>query len=273
VHSVWPITDPACLAEVQSMFKDKDLYIADGHHRYTTALRYRDFISKQEGALAPDSPYGFVMMYLCAMEDPGLSVLPTHRLVYLPVDLLAGTDRSLETIIERLSPGLTFEEIKGGSREVLLSEVLDRMDEYTGVQAVFGLYHAGEDRCFLLELQEGAMDRFSSERPQALRELDVVVLSDLVINNFLGLDPERSETENRIHYYSDPDEALDVAVKASLTDSEQVPLLFLMNHTRVDQVKKVADAKLIMPHKSTYFYPKILTGLLINKLDSAGDNG
>ena len=63
-----------------------------------------------------------------------------------------------------------------------------------------------------------------------------------------------------------------MAVKASLTDSEQVPLLFLMNHTRVDQVKKVADAKLIMPHKSTYFYPKIMTGLLINKLDTAGDD-
>jgi uncharacterized protein (DUF1015 family) len=273
VHSIWPIIDPACLAEVQAMFKDKSLYIADGHHRYTTALRYRDFISKQEGAMAPDRPYGYIMMYLCAMEDPGLSVLPTHRLVYLPVELLAGTDASLDTIIERLSPGFTFEEIKGGSREVLLSEVLDRMDEYTGVRAIFGLYHAGEDRCFLLELRAGAMDRFSSKRPQSLRELDVVILSDLVIGNFLGLDPERSEAENLIHYYSDPDEALDVAVKASLTDSEQIPLLFLMNHTRVDQVKKVADAKLIMPHKSTYFYPKILTGLLINKLDSAGDDG
>ena len=272
VHSVWPITDPACLAEVQEMFKNKPLYIADGHHRYSTALRYRDFVSKQEGGLSLDSPYGYVMMYLCAMEDPGLSVLPTHRLVYLPVDLLVGADNSLDDIIARLSPGFIFEEIKGGSREVLLSEVLDRMDEYTSVRAVFGLYHPGEDRCFLLELREDAMDRFSSERPQVLRELDVVILSDLVINKFLGLDPERSEAENRVHYYSDPDEALDVAVKASLTDSEQLPLLFLMNHTRVDQVKKVADAKLIMPHKSTYFYPKILTGLLINKLDPAGND-
>ncbi len=272
VHSIWPITDADCLAEVQAMFKDKPLYIADGHHRYTTALRYRDFISKRDGAPAPDSPYDYVMMYLCPMEDPGLSVLPTHRLVYQPVDLLGGTGGSLDDIMALLAPGFTFEEIQGGSREVLLSEVLDRMDESTSVRAVFGLYHPGEDRCFLLELREGAMESFSSARPQVLRELDVVVLSDLVIGKFLGLDPERSEAENRIHYFSDPDEALDVAVKASLTDSDQVPLLFLMNHTRVEQVKKVANAKLIMPHKSTYFYPKILTGLLINKFDSAGDD-
>jgi uncharacterized protein (DUF1015 family) len=143
------------------------------------------------------------------------------------------------------------------------------MDEHGQPRTVFGLYHPDEDRCFLLELKEGAMAKYSSrERPPALRDLDVVILSDLVIEHFLGLGQKRCEEENLIHYYSDPDEALDVAVKASLSQSDRVPLLFIMNNTRVDQVKRVADAKLIMPHKSTYFYPKILTGLLINKLDN-----
>jgi len=268
VHSIWPVTDPGSLQEVQALFRDKALYIADGHHRYATALRFREHLHKQNGTLPPDSPYGYVMMYLCAMEDPGLSVLPTHRLVYLPVDLLPVTDRTLAGIIGRLAPGFTISEVKGGAREVLLSEVLAMMEEHGQPRTVFGLYHPGEDRCFLLELKEGAMAKYSSrERPQALRDLDVVILSDLVIEHFLRLGQERCEEENLIHYYSDPDDALDVAVKASLSESERIPLLFIMNHTRVDQVKKVADAKLIMPHKSTYFYPKILTGLLINKLD------
>jgi uncharacterized protein (DUF1015 family) len=273
VHSIWPVTDSHCLGEVQTMFREKTLYIADGHHRYATALRFRDHIRKQNGTFTPDSPFEYVMMYLCAMEDPGLSVLPTHRLVYLPVDLLPATDRTLAGIVERLAPGFTITEVKGGAREVLLSEVLAIMDEHREPRTVFGLYHPGEDRCFLLELREGAMAKYSArERPPALRALDVVVLSDLVIEHFLGLDQERCEEENLIQYHSDPDDALDVAVKATLGDSDRVPLLFLMNHTRVDQVRMVADAKLIMPHKSTYFYPKILTGLLINKLDAVRDD-
>ena len=269
MHSIWPITDPDCLQEVQTMFRDKSLYIADGHHRYATALRFRDHIRKQNGDLPLDSPYGYVMMYLCAMEDPGLSVLPTHRLVYLPADLLPAIDRTLNGIIDRLAPGFAVTELRGGSREVLLAQVLAMIDEHPEPQTVFGLYHPAEDRCFLLQMKKGAMSRYSlRDRPQVMCALDVVVLSDLVIERFLGLDQERCEEENLIHYYSDPDEALDVAVKASLSESKQVPLLFLMNNTRVDQVKQVADAKLIMPHKSTYFYPKILTGLLINKLDN-----
>jgi len=268
VHSLWSVTDPNCLHEVQELFRDKALYIADGHHRYATALRFREHIRKQNGNLPPDSPYGYVMMYLCALEDPGLSVLPTHRLVYLPVDLLPVVDRTLTGIIGRLAPGFTIAEVKGGAREVLLSEVLSMMDEPGQPRTVFGLYHPGEDRCFLLELKEDAMAKYSPrERPPSLRDLDVVILSDLVIEHFLGLSQDRCEEENLIHYYSDPDEALDEAVKANLSESERIPLLFIMNHTRVDQVKRVADAKLIMPHKSTYFYPKILTGLLINKLD------
>jgi uncharacterized protein (DUF1015 family) len=272
VHTLWPLTDKDTQAEVQRLFLDKALYIADGHHRYSTALRFQEVMRERNGGLAKGSPYRYVMMYLCAMEDPGLSVLPTHRLLYLPGDVLPAGDKGLNSILAKLAPGFFLEEMRGGSREILIAEVLARMDEHAGRQPVFGLYHPGEDRCFLLELKEGAMDEFTRiDRPQVLRELDVVVLSDLAIGSFLGLTRHRCEEENLVHYYSDPDDALDVAVKESLGNGAQAPLLFLMNNTRVDQVKKVADAKLIMPHKSTYFYPKILTGLLINKLFVPGD--
>ena len=99
-----------------------------------------------------------------------------------------------------------------------------------------------------------------------MRDLDVVVLSDLVVGDILGLDYERCEHDNLVRYFADPDEALDVAVKDSIRNENLLPLLFLMNNTKVLQVKRVADENLIMPHKSTYFYPKILTGLLLNKL-------
>ncbi len=269
IHSIWPVEDKEILANVQKLFSEKSVYIADGHHRYSTSLQYRQMISEREGGISEQSPYNYTMMYLCPMEDPGLTVLPTHRLVSLPDDVIPGLP-SMEELVELMSSVFELEEITGGSREILVAEVLDRMDEKLAAakkdQIMFGLYHALEDRCFLLTLKVEALQTKSlAARPQALRELDVVVLSDLVIGDILGLDYERSEHDNLVRYFADPDEALDVAVKESIDKENFLPLLFLMNNTQVQQVKRVADENLIMPHKSTYFYPKILTGLLLNK--------
>ena len=269
-HSIWPIADEKILARVQNLFRDKAVYIADGHHRYSTSLKYRNQLKKKLGELSPRSPYNFTMMYLCPMEDPGLTVLPTHRLVTLPDDIIPGLP-SMDELAGMMAGAFKLEEIRGGAREILVAEVLARMDdklsEGKNDQTMFGLYHAAEDRCFLLTLKEEALQSKSlANRPQALRDLDVVVLSDLVVGGILGLDYERREHDNLVRYFADPDEALDVAVKDSIRNENLLPLLFLMNNTKVLQVKRVADENLIMPHKSTYFYPKILTGLLLNKL-------
>ena len=266
VHTLWTVTDPKALTRVHDLFADKSLYIADGHHRYNTALNYRRLVRERDKELAEGSPYNHTMMYLCPMEDPGLSVLPTHRLVRLPVDMMP--DSAMAGVAAKLDPYFVLEELSGGTREALVAEVLARMEEIIGRTTVFGLYHAGEDRCFLLTLKNDALDDTAViDRPEALRDLDVVVLSDLVLERILGIDDERREQENLVRYYSDPDEAVDEAVKESVANGLQSPLLFLMNNTLVSQVQRVADEKLVMPHKSTYFYPKILTGLLINKFD------
>jgi uncharacterized protein (DUF1015 family) len=204
------------------------------------------------------------------MEDPGLKVLPTHRLVTLPDDVLPGLP-SMDELASMLSASFHLEEITGGSREIFLGEVLARMEEriLTKQQesTMFGLYHADEDRCFLLTLKNKASEiEALAHRPTALQDLDVVVLSDLVVENILGLKYERIEHDNLVRYFADPDEALDVAVKECVDCDTALCLLFLMNNTKVSQVKRVADEQLIMPHKATYFYPKILTGLLLNKL-------
>lgn len=259
-HTLWAITDRTTLATVCGLFADKALYIADGHHRYTTALQLREVMRQRTGEVRADSPYDHTMMYLCGMEDEGLSVLPTHRLVRVP-----GL-QSADDLVLAMQPGFAVEEIVGGSREFLISEVLARMDENL-VRTTFGLYHPGADRCFLLSLRPEAMAKLCpGKQPAALQELDVVVLSDLVLGALLGLDHGRCEEESRIHYYPDPDEALDVAVKVSLAGGADTPVLFLMNSTLVSQVRRVADEGLVMPHKSTYFYPKVLTGLLLNPL-------
>ena len=270
-HSIWPIVDEEILARVQGLFHDKAIYIADGHHRYSTALQYRRQMIEKLGELPAQSPYNFTMMYLCPMEDPGLKVLPTHRLVALPDDIIPGLP-TMDELAEMLSMAFALEEIKGGSREILVAEVLARMDDTLAAgkkyRTMFGLYHAAEDRCFLLTLKEEVPENESlAGRPSALRDLDVVILSDLVVGEILGLDYGRCEHDNLVRYFADPDEALDVAVKESIEHEKALPLLFLMNNTKVLQVKRVADEHLIMPHKSTYFYPKILTGLLLNSLN------
>jgi len=260
-HTIWGVTDPAILAQVRAQFAEKSLYIADGHHRYTTALQFRALMRERLGEVPADSPYNHTMMYLCGMEDPGLSVLPTHRLVRMPEAV------SLDGLRARLALSFIVEEITGGSRETLMTEVLSRMAENAGAATMFGLYHPQEDRCLLLNLRDGVIDEaLGAKQPASLRELDVVILSDLIIEGLLQLGHDRCVKEGLVEYYSDPDTAMDVAIKEGESNSDRSPLLFLMNPTLVSQVKRVADEGLVMPHKSTYFYPKLLTGLLLNKV-------
>jgi len=264
IHSLKQVTDPEIIRKVQHFFLERSLYIADGHHRYTTALAYRRFLQKQHGDLAKNSPANHIMMYLCPMEDPGLSVLPTHRLLNWPGKM------EVSELLERLQRGFELEEVAFGSREVLIGEVLSRMAEIeNGPQekksSTFAVYHPGEDRCFLLKMQPEAIEDIDIKE-QCLKELDVVILSDLIIEKYFDLSRSRCERENLVRYFSDLDEALDTAVKSSTLNDESTPLLFIMNPTLVEQVKNVADQGLIMPHKSTYFYPKVMTGLLFNQL-------
>jgi uncharacterized protein (DUF1015 family) len=264
IHSLFKVTDEAVIEQVQELFMDKALYIADGHHRYTTALAYRRMQKEKNPDFSDKDPANHIMMYLCPMEDPGLSVLPTHRLLHWPGNI------SVEELCTRLEPLFELEEITGGTREILLCEVLGRMEEEEGKEAgiaskTFGVYHPGEDRCYLLTVKKEAFELLN-DKPKQLQELDVVILSDVIIKGALDLDHKRCESGNLIHYFSDPDEAMDIAVKGCCENESNTPLLFVMNPTRVKQVKQVADEDLIMPHKSTYFYPKIMTGLLFNQL-------
>jgi uncharacterized protein (DUF1015 family) len=264
VHSLKQITNREIIKKIQYLFLEKSLYIADGHHRYTTALAYRKYLQESQKSFLENNPANHIMMYLCPMEDPGLSVLPTHRLLNWPGRM------DVDELTTRLAKGFELEEIAVGSREVLIGEVLVRMAEIEQMfpekkSTTFGVYHPGEDRCFLLRMKPEAIQEIA-HKEECLRELDVVILSDLIIEKYFDLDRVQCEHQNLVRYFSDPDEALDTAVKNCTSLENCMPLLFVMNPTRVTQVKNVADQNRIMPHKSTYFYPKIMTGLLFNQL-------
>lgn len=263
VHRMWRIGNRDAIREVQRWFLDKSLYIADGHHRYTTALAYRR-MARAAGKLADTSPANHIVMYLCPMEDPGLSVLPTHRLVRWPGRM------AMDELLGRLEHFFHCQEITGCGQNALIRQVMTRMEELERLSpdkssSTFGIYHPAEDRCFLLGLKPEARGILAG-RPEVLRDLDVVVLSDLILEKALGLDHGRCEREALIAYSSNVEEALEMALAESRADTGITPLLFVMNPTRVAQVRDVADRNLIMPHKSTYFYPKIMTGLLFNQL-------
>jgi hypothetical protein len=181
---------------------------------------------------------------------------------------------SADQLADRMRQHLLVEEVTSGSRESLMAELLNRMNEAEAASGVsaFGAYHAGEDRAFLLCVKEEHAHAFGdalADKPEVLRSLDVVILSEVLIGRCLGLSHEQCATGKLISYLSDPDEALDAAVKESVVEDGHTPLLLLLNPTKVAQVLKVADSGNIMPHKSTFFYPKLLTGLLIRKLDEA----
>ena len=264
-HTLWRVTDPDALQQVHRFFTDKPVYIADGHHRYTTALDCRRRALTRHPDLPADHPCNYIMMYLCACEDEGLSVLPTHRLVRRPGAMTA------DQLQERMQQGMIVTEIRQGGRETLIAELMNRMNEADSSAGppAFGVYHPGEDRAFLLRMQDEAISRSPAlaDKPGVLQELDVVVLSDLLISDYLDLSHDQCVSEGLVSYISDADVALDEAVKASVLQESHTPLLFLLNPTKVEQVLNVADSNNIMPHKSTYFYPKIMTGLLLNKLD------
>ena len=264
LHTIYRVDQPSALSKVSELFKSRSLYIADGHHRYTTSLRLRQAMIDREGQVADDSPYNHIMMYLCPMEDEGLSVLPTHRLLRYPSVIDA------PFLVEKLRPAFSITEIDNGTREEQVAELLTDMVDKADGKTMLGMYLPDSDRCFLLGLKDGVMDeKFGVKMPNSLKMLDVTVLSDLIIENLFSLCHDKCNDENLVSYFSDIDTALDVAVKESLAVKDETTILFFMNNTTVDQVKTVADEDLFMPHKSTYFYPKILTGLLINKIDSA----
>jgi len=256
LHRLWRVSDPAIIARAQSLLDDKPLFIADGHHRYETAVNYRDWMRQQAGEYSGRELFNYVLMYFANMEDQGMQIFPTHRLIHnLPA-------LDLPTLLKQLEGHFAVETLTIDPAAVTdRQRVRERLAELGQGAHALGLY-AGGDQVQLLTLRdEGVMESFfSADDPKALRTLDVSILHRLVLENLLGISLEAQEKQTNLQYVKNFDEPFTRVLAG------ECQLAFLMNPTRMSEVRDVANAGAKMPQKSTYFYPKLLTGLVINKI-------
>lgn len=252
---LWRITDEPLCERVTGEFQDKILYIADGHHRYETALAYRDEVSRVDPEFSDDHPANFVMMYLTGMTDPGLVVLPAHRMLrsVRPESLEHFTDKAQEFFDIFAMP------FRGNASDGVLPGFLSELEKGADRNTI-GVFMKNRSELYLLRLREDQMERFADELPDALRYLDVTVLTRLLLMEVLGFDGDRLDDETSIGYSSEAEKAIQGV------SGGEFDITFILNPTRIEQVQKIAREGLIMPRKSTYFYPKVITGQVVNPL-------
>jgi uncharacterized protein (DUF1015 family) len=237
-HRLWRVADTDAIAAVQRAASGAELLIADGHHRYETMQAYAEEIGGE-------GEHRYILMCLVALEDPGLTVFPTHRLVN-------GLDPArLQTLAEALRRDFTMTEVP-----------LEQITPEPGVGPLeLGYIDSDLQRPFRLRLKDQAIaDAALPGRSPAYRELDTGVLEALVLKGALGLSDDDISHFNGLFYARDTAEAL------AMVRSGEYDAAFLMRPTPVQQVRDIAAAGENMPPKSTYFFPKLLTGLLFNPL-------
>jgi uncharacterized protein (DUF1015 family) len=247
-HALRRLDDSRILRSLGDAFELEVLYIADGHHRYETALAYRDERRAAASGWTGDEPENFAMVALAAAADPGLLVLPIHR--------ITAAGRSLEEVRGHLSDLFAFEECTS----------LDALeDALSGARegSVFGLISAESDKPFLLTLADrAAVDKLlPQDRSAAWRSLDYAIANHVIIQQALGLSEAQMSDYSSLWFTEDAEHALDDV------RSGRARYAVLLNPVPVERVLDVADSGERMPQKSTFFFPKVPTGLVFNRLD------
>ncbi len=256
VNTMWRIEDAAVIKKVEALMKDKPLFIADGHHRYETALNYRELKLKEEKNPTGSEPYNYVMMYFSNMDDEGMTIWPTHRIVH-------GIEGfNADKFLGECGGYFDVEAIgyDAGNEKAQRAFFINKIEAQGKSATTFGLKMRGKSAFYVLTLKSGdVMDKvFGGKIPEVFKSLDVTVLHSLILSNILGITAEAQETQRNIIYVKKADEAI-----AAVTD-EKNQLAFILNPTKIEQVESVAETGLVMPQKSTYFYPKLLSGLVQN---------
>ncbi len=256
-HRLWVIRRRAVFKQVSEAMAPKAIFIADGHHRYETARNYRDIMRARHGRRPGNRSYEFVMMYLSSMNDRGLTILPSHRLIkrvpgFDPDRFLEKVGRWFEVESSPMDPANAAQASQ---------EIRRRLEEGGEAGPAFGWYIRGDNEWRILRLKPDMQEEMGDDLHPSLKALDVLVLSRLVFQKGFGFTKEDLDNEEIFHYQSTIPTALDDVA------SGKYQMVFFLNATRMDQVTAVAGNGLVMPRKSTYFYPKVLTGLVMNRID------
>ncbi len=257
VHRLWVISDPATIQRITSAMADKKLVIADGHHRYETALAYRNECRAKDGRIDPDAPYEKAMWTCFNTRQEGLTILPTHRVVRN----LAGFSiaKFLQTASEYFD-WYAYPFVAASEREETFAEFKHDLQRRGRAGHCIGVY-AGNHAFYLLVLRNSAeLERLLPDISPAQRQLDVVLLHRLLLHKCLGITAEKVKAETNVTY----EREMDAAIGAVDLDAAQIA--FLLDPVRVAQVMEIALAGDVMPQKSTDFYPKLLSGLCIYRM-------
>lgn len=246
-HRLWCVYDEKIIAQVCGKMADKKLYIADGHHRYETALRFNKYV--KENGLENEHPNSdHVMMMLVNMENDGLVVFPTHRVLH---DL---NNFDINKVISSCEEYFTVTKIDG------LDSIEAKLNEYyANGQIAYSLYAGGDCYYSLVLKDKDVIRKYFPNMSDAYCHLDVSILHTLILEEIFGIDKENMALQTNLKYTRSLDEAIkDVK-------SNDCNCTFILNPTRVSEIRDVAIAGEKMPQKSTYFYPKLITGLVMNK--------
>jgi uncharacterized protein (DUF1015 family) len=242
-HRVWALTDKASIARIESVMSKKDIFIADGHHRYETSKNYAHELIEKGAPKDLIDNSKFFMAYFVELEEKTLPIMPTHRLIKDASGL------SEEEIIEKLSRYFVVEKLPSAGK------LLARLSELTASHA-FGMY-LGKAGYYALKLKDFDKAKTLMGKGSAdWKSLDVSILHLFVLKHVLKI----SDEDDNIEFVKDPVEAFEGVEKGGFK------IAFLLNPTKVKQVKKVAEHGEKMPRKATYFYPKPLSGLVIRKM-------
>jgi uncharacterized protein (DUF1015 family) len=242
-NQLWAVTNQDVIRDVKELMASRATYIADGHHRYGTALNYREALEKSQGALPAEHPANYTLCAFCAMEDPGLLILPTHR-------VLPGVRASIDLF--RSDAQVEVTPLSGTQPESIV-QALPKL----GPQAV--AVTCGPERAYyaLRAKDERLLSRFEPGRSAAWRGLALAFLHAYLIDRVVG--PHAGGTAPEIHYVKSADAAVDEARGAG-------GIAFLLQPTTMEELRAVCQANDLMPQKSTYFFPKLASGLVLHAL-------
>jgi uncharacterized protein (DUF1015 family) len=238
IHRLWRIDNKVSIETIREEISDKDIFIADGHHRYETALRFKKEMEQKGMIKTGEEPYNYALMFLANMEEDGLTLLPTHRIVEIDSDINTKEILRKYFNIQKINSA----EISEKHARLQMFEIMQKSGHS------FGMFLTNSNAYYAL-LFKGS--KIEMDIPECLKNLDVTVLHKLIFERLLKIE--------HYEYEMDPDVAVERAQKGSFE------AVFFLNSTKIQDVKEVALAGERMPPKSTYFYPKLLTGMVIYK--------
>jgi uncharacterized protein (DUF1015 family) len=250
-HRVWAVTNDNVITQIRASLAEQPLYIADGHHRYESALTYRNENLSYKTAVSGEEAFNFVMMALVDFAGPGLVILPPHRLV-------RGISRSiLDELMTKLEVFFEIQEILLETGRVL-KQVEELLTNGDGAKII--LFGPATDRLFVLQLKdhEEADRMIPYFHSELYKKLDVSIVDHIILENLLALSSDKEKES--LAFSSDTSDALNRVL------NQEYQLTFLLSPARPETIKAIADAGDRMPRKATYFYPKSPAGLVFNRL-------